>query len=183
MKSPVPYLTDAEYAALSLPERWLAQARSQVGVREATGHNDGEVEKYLVAAGKAAKSRLPYCAAGQYWCALQAGADPAQLPERPAAVSEWRKWATARGRKSIVPKRGRLAFWTDLGADGVERGHIGIVAQVFPLGVFRTIEFNTNGEGDREGDGVMQKFRSLAGLMKHHRWGFIDLEGLQGAAV
>ena len=179
MPSPVKWLTDEQYERLPLPERWLAQAKSQVGISELTGHNDGpEIDKYLEAAGKKAGSKLPYCAAGQTWCALQAGAKRENLPKFPAGVAEWRKWATEEGRRLSEPGRGMLGYWTNPGIYG-EPGHIFIIAG-YALGVLRTIEFNTNGEGSREGDGVRERFRTLKGMKKNARWGFIDLEGLDG---
>lgn len=178
MKSPVPFLSDDEYSRLPLPERWLMQARSQVGVREATGHNDGEsIDKYLVAAGKPAGSRLPYCAAGQFWCALNAGAKALRLPKYPAGVAEWRRWATETGRRYSVPQRGRLGYWT-VRTDKGEPGHLFMVAGVLPFGVLRCISFNSSEDGSRDGGGVVQHMVTVKGMQKRSFWGFIDVLGL-----
>jgi hypothetical protein len=45
-------------------------ALQQVGIQEKTNRNDGEVVKYLVIFGL--KEGAPYCAAGQYYCFLEA---------------------------------------------------------------------------------------------------------------
>ena len=177
MKSAVPFLTDDEYSRLPLPERWLMQARSQVGVKEATGHNDGEVDKYLVAAGKPPGSRLPYCAAGQFWCGLNAGAKRERLPKFPAGVSEWRKWATQTGRRYSVPQRGRLGYWT-VRTDSGEPGHLFIVTAVLPLGYLRCISFNSSEDGSRDGGGVVQHFVTIKQMQKRTFWGFIEIGGL-----
>lgn len=175
LPSPVRWLTDRQFSNLALPERALQVAASQVGVTEATGRNDGEVDKYLVAAGMGVGSGLPYCAAGVYWCAEQAGADMEKLPPRGkcAAVRNWRAWAgghwVAGWRLVRRPKRGRLFYWLDGG-----KGHIGFVVRAYP-GFFRTIEFNTNGEGSREGDGVRRRTRWTRSLKRHQFSGFIDL--------
>jgi hypothetical protein len=54
---------------------------------------------------------------------------------------------------------------------------MGIVAQVFPDGSFRTIEGNSNDAGDREGYEVAERIRT--GLPNHKRRGFIRLEGVK----
>ena len=178
MASPVKFVSDAEYARLPLPERWLLWARSQVGVRELTGDNDGpEIDAYLLAAGKAAGSRLPYCAAGQLWCGIHAGAKPQRLPKYPAGVAEWRKWATQTGRRYDVPQRGRLGYWTRR-VDTREPGHMFIVAAVLPLGVLRCISFNSSEDGSRDGGGVVQHFVRSSTMRKHTYFGFIELGGL-----
>lgn len=177
MPSPVKWLTDEAYAALPLPERWLAYAASQVGVKEATGRNDGDVDKYLVAAGKPPGSRLPYCAAGQFWCAIHAGAKPQRLPKYPAGVAEWRKWATQTGRRFSVPKRGMLGYWTDR-REGSEPGHMFIVAGVLPFGVLRCISFNSSEDGSRDGGGVVRHLVRCSTMKRHTYSGFIDTGGL-----
>ena len=177
LPSPVRWLTDEQFSNLPLPERMLQVAASQVGVTEETGRNDGEVDKYLVTAGMGVGSGLPYCAAGAYWCAEQAGAAMGYMPQRGlcAAVRNWRAWTLAGihefqwRRHWLKPKRGRLFYWLN---DG--RGHIGFVVRAFP-GFFRTIEFNSNGEGAREGQGVVRRTRWTRSLKRNQFSGFIDL--------
>ena len=64
-------------------------ALTQVGTREKSGHNDGDVEKYLKALGL--KKGDAYCAAGQYWCFLVSadalGLDPVDIPIKRTGVA------------------------------------------------------------------------------------------------
>ena len=177
-KSPVKWLTDSAYDLLPSDQRAIAQADSQVGVREAGGANKGQrVEEYQFVAGLGKGGGHPWCAAFVYWCLLKAGADPKRLPPigQCAAVRNWRTWAKDTGRIAAEPARGRLFFWVNKSGFG----HIGFCLGPSVLGVFRTIEGNTDGEeGSREGDGVYKRFRTVRGLKKMHRSGFISLTGV-----
>lgn len=170
--SPVPWLTSNGYSAIPASEKAVAWADSQVGVRE-DGRNRGEdVVAYQEAAGLGTGGGFAWCAAFVTWCLLCAGAKRVRLPKNPAAVRNWVALADERGAIVISPARGRLFFW--LHENGT--GHIGFCLGGAVLGVFRTIEGNTDGEaGSREGDGVYKRTRTLRDLQKRHRCGFIDM--------
>ena len=115
---------------MSQREKVVAVYTSQIGVREATGKNDGvQVETYLryTKLGKG----YAWCAAFTCWVYGQAG-----------VMNPRSAWAPA-----MVPpgKMKRVA-------------HVGFVDQWGPKEVV-TVEGNTNGAGSREGDGVYKKKR------------------------
>lgn len=152
MKSPVKYLTDAEYTALKPRERALHFAHAAVGKRE-VGINAGPfVTQVLAAVGLG--PGFPWCAAFVSWCLKSAGASGGPMFGR-AAVRNWAKWAKDNSRIVREPERGDLFYWLNQNLTG----HIGFVTEVLPTGEFRTIEGNTNDDGSREGDGVYRRVR------------------------
>lgn len=161
-------MTGAAYRVAAIPERALAWASSQVGARE-TGRNKGpEVDRYLASTGLS--PGYPWCAAFVNWCIRKVGKSLAPRTGR-AAVFSWANWAEESGRLSQTPKRGDLFFWLDRRGFG----HIGFVTSVLPGGVFTTIEGNTDEAGSREGVKVARRVRTVAGLKRNHRHGFITL--------
>lgn len=141
----------------------LKIASSQIGIREATGNNDGpQVEKYLAYTGN--KKGEPWCAAFVSWVFGQAGFQrprtawsPSLFPKpRLVAVS---KPATVFG--IYFPDKGRIA-------------HAGIVEKQKENWLY-TIEGNTNIEGSREGDGVYRKIRHIKTIKYYADW--INMEG------
>lgn len=175
-KSPVRWLTDAQYASLPIGHRLAAWADSQVGVRESGSNKGRMVEEYQQVAGLGRGGGFAWCAAFVYWCCLKAGGVASRLPSRGqcAAVWRWAEWATQSGRRRSAPARGRLFYWVDKDRSG----HIGVCLGDPVLGIFRTIEGNTNLLGSREGDGVYKRTRTVAGLKLKHQYGFIDLAGV-----
>jgi hypothetical protein len=131
----------------------LEQARSYIGVREASGRNDGpEIERWLNLAG--AFKGDPWCAAFVFGCGWDAGyavfPRSAWSPDMVAGgwkVSDFpsRQAAPASAFGIFFPGKGRVA-------------HTGLI-ESDNLRAFCTIEGNTNGAGSREGDGVYRKFR------------------------
>lgn len=182
MPSPVKWMTDEQYEEATLPERALAWADSQVGKREdPPGSNQGpEVDEYLRAAG--VTPGLPWCASGVYWCLLQAGADPVDLPAKgqSAAVWRWRNWAWDKGHNRVMPGRGLLFYWF---RKKQKSGHMGFcLSSRLVLGrihIYRTIEFNSNALGSREGDRVVKRTRVLLTSNDEREYGFIDLSSLK----
>ncbi len=131
---------------------------NQVGVREATGANDGEqVEAYLASVGL--DGGYAWCAAFVHWAHRQVGIvaranawSPSWFPESRLVYQR-----TTRARSNLplpgdvfgiyFPNKRRIAhvgFVEDWGAD-----------KPFAM----TIEGNTNDFGSREGDGVYRKKR------------------------
>lgn len=176
-QSPVAWLSDERYARLPAAHRALAWAARAVGEKE-SGRNRGPfVEHVQERAGLGSGGGFAWCACFVYWGLAQAGVPAGRLPARgeSAAVRRWVEWAGRQGRLVRSPQRGDLFYWLDESG----QGHIGWVLGKPLLGVFATIEGNTDvSQGSREGDGVYRRTRMMRNLVKMHRYGFIRLEGL-----
>lgn len=154
--------------SVSLAERVLAVANSQIGVREQPlGSNRGpEVDEYQRRVGLDPAGRHPWCAAFLYWCFDEAAKDlsvPNVVPKTAGVLRMWRRGinhasvvlkATNVSRNKVKPG---MVFFLDFGRG---RGHIGIVSAVEGNRI-RTIEGNTNGGGTREGIGVFARTRPI----------------------
>lgn len=175
--SPVKWLTDQQYAAASQSEKALAWADSQVGVKESGANRGKPVQEYQAVAGLGSEGGFAWCACFVYWCLIKAQTREKNLPAKGkcAAVQNWSSWSKFRLRTVTKPQRGRLFYW--LNTNGT--GHIGWCLGPSILGIFRTIEGNTdNDAGSREGDGVYKRTRHLSFLKAKHEYGFIDLKEL-----
>jgi hypothetical protein len=85
-------------------------------------------------------------------------------------------WFKRRGRWTMRPAEGLVAFF-DFPGDGVERvSHVGFVERVEPDGTIVTIEGNTDERGGRTGGKVMRKARR-AGIVGY---GIPDYQELAG---
>lgn len=139
---------------------------SQLGVREATGHNDGKaVEMYLKSV-KVSKG-APWCAAFVHWCL-----DSAKIKN---SITAWSP--TAHNKKHVVyggrqlieepksgdvftlwfPKMGRIA-------------HTGFYHRRVNSSVYESVEGNTSEKGARDGDGVYRRYRSYKATYSITRW-------------
>jgi hypothetical protein len=177
IKSPVRWMTDNQYQNAAIGQRAIAHADSQVGILE-SGPNQGQrVEEYQEISGLRRGGGYPWCACFVYWILVKSGTNPKFLPAvgACAAVRNWIKWAKSNSRRIQKPHRGALFYW--LNQD--QTGHIGFCLGPTVLGIFRTIEGNTDREqGSREGDGVYKRTRTLWQLKSKHQFGFISLENL-----
>ncbi len=140
--------------------------RGEVGVREATGRNDGErVEAYLSAVGL--PKGHPWCAAFVAW-AFREGDVPAPRSAWSPAWFPGDRVVYARGQTPgydwrpgdvfgiYFPSKGRIA-------------HVGFIDGA--RGAFyETVEGNTNARGSREGDGVYRKLRPKRTIHRVSRW-------------
>lgn len=150
-----------------LQDELIRQAGDQLGVTEATGHNDGPaVESYLKAVGLG--KGYAWCMAFVYWCAKQAAKKLNLVNPLKATGGVLDEWASGRGTHLTVPVPGCIFIMKH--ASGY---HTGIVTGVFPNGLLHTIEGNTNSNGSREGTAVLRKIRYTADMV-----GFIGLEDL-----
>lgn len=143
-------------AMTAFEDELIKQAGSQLGVTEATGHNDGvAVEKYLASVGLG--KGYSWCMAFVYWCAKQAalklGITNPLLQTGGVKV----EWDSKRGTKLSVPRQGSQFFIVH--GDGT--GHTGIVTGVLQGGDFHTIEGNTNSDGSRNGTQVLRRTRNV----------------------
>ncbi len=138
--------------------RVIAIAKSQIGVREATGNNDGlDVEKYLHYTGN--KKGDPWCASFVSWIFGKAGYHQPKSAWSPALFPKARQLqnpATAMVFGIYFPKLKRIA-------------HCGIISKVNDKWIY-TIEGNTNIVGSREGDGVYQRIRHERGIAFYANW-------------
>jgi hypothetical protein len=141
-----------------LQDEIIKQAGSQIGVREATGHNDGEaVEKYLKSVGLG--KGYSWCMAFVYWCAKQAANKLNLINPLKQSGGVLDEWQSGRGTHIKVPEPGAI-FIMDFGGG---EGHTGIITGVFPeKDLLHTIEGNTNNDGSREGIGVFRKDRHIS---------------------
>lgn len=123
----------------------------------------------------------PYCAAGVSWCFHAAGASGFPYSGGSQFI---RAWFEQHGKLSWTPDdllkwRGALFGWSN--GDG--HGHIGFVAKRFQaqshVVSVGTAEYNTNGSGDRDGEGAYALVRSMSGP---HRLWFLDVSEFQGGA-
>lgn len=135
---------------------------SQIGVTEKTGHNDGEVEKYLKAVGLSKGN--PYCAAFQFWCfdsarkALRFSTESIPVKQTGLANGLFNQ-AKQDGTQSIY-----RAFLDDLiiwKQQKSSKGHVGRIIEIRANGWVVTVEGNTGGANQREGDGVHKKLRNI----------------------
>lgn len=151
-------------------EKVLKVASAEVGVREKTGRNDGEVDKYLRAVGLGG-SRAPYCAAFVHWVGMQALGDANPYPR-----TAWSPSMVAGGRRVTGDFRplGGEAFGIWFSSKN-RVAHTGIVEKREGASLV-TIEGNTSGDAaagsaaDREGGGVYRKRRHLRTIYNARDW-------------
>ena len=142
-----------------LADEVIKIAGTQVGVREATGHNDGPaVESYLKSVGL--EKGFSWCMSFCYWCTKQASINlklQNPLKQTGGVLDEWNSGKGVHLTKD-KPEPGSLMIMDHGGG----QGHVGIVTGVFlDKGEIHTIEGNTNDNGSREGIGVFRKTRIL----------------------
>lgn len=146
-----------------LRQKLVSVAESQVGVKEATGKNDGkEVEQYLqsVNLGKG----YAWCAAFMTWCHNKAGIDNPKSAWSP----DWFKTNVVyqRNKPTIAAFKSKPGQVFGLYYEKLGRiGHVGMIVCEDKLH-YRTIEGNTGSDGGREGDGVYRKIRSKKLMFK-----------------
>lgn len=133
-------------------------ARSQLGVREATGRNDGAaVARYLKVTGLGVGHA--WCAAFVSWVYFSAGYNQPRTA-----------WAAAlfpKARESLQPKPADV-----LGIYSVKLkriAHCGVVERRYNEWII-SVEGNTNATGGREGDGVYRKWRHRRTIARFSDW-------------
>lgn len=150
-------------------ELFVTVARRFVGIRESSRNRfPGDVKVWASTSYPDGwKNREPYCAAGVCHVVHIADLESMELdfPNRPksAAVSGWKTWARdpKNGVQILRPTDKLLAG--DIVSFLPHFSHIGIVSQPVLVGKqIRTIEFNTNDAGSRDGDGIYEKSRPLS---------------------
>ncbi|MCD0486965.1 peptidoglycan-binding protein [Pedobacter sp. MC2016-14] len=133
-------------------------AKAEIGVRELSGHNDGQRVAAYQKAGDCTKGD-PWCAAFISWVFKQAG--------YPAPRTGWSPNLFPSSRVVKVPERG-----TVLGIyfPALKRiAHCGLVTGVHNNWVY-SVEGNTNVAGSREGDGVYARIRHRKSISRYADW-------------
>lgn len=138
--------------------RLLTIAQSQLGVREATGNNDGvQVEKYLAYVGF--KKGNPWCAGFVSWCFGQAGYGAPRTAWSPALFPP---------KRLVFEPSPAMVF--GIYFESLKRiGHCGLVESTRD-GIVYTIEGNSNSEGGREGNGVFRRLRHKRTIKAFANW-------------
>ncbi|WP_109301013.1 CHAP domain-containing protein [Aquimarina sp. AU474] len=138
----------------------------EIGVREATGNNDGkDVEKYLksVDLGKG----NAWCAAFVHWVFEQCGVEN--------SINAWSP--TAENKKNFVwnkkqwykkPKSGDVFCLYYSSKRRI--GHTGFFDLMINSKIYQTVEGNTDATGGSEGDGVYRRKRSINSTYSISRW-------------
>ncbi|SMD15067.1 hypothetical protein SAMN04488101_1189 [Pedobacter nyackensis] len=139
-------------------EQIVAIAQSQIGIREATGNNDGpEVEAYLASVGL--KKGEPWCAAFLSWVFKKGGYS--------APVTGWSPALFPSRRLVKIPAPGVLfgVYFPSL----KRIAHCGVVERVNGNWL-SCVEGNTNTNGSRNGDGVYRKLRHVKTIYRYSDW-------------
>ncbi len=118
----------------------LALAEARAGVHEIGTSNRGpRVDQYQQADDLPGEG-YPWCMAFIQWCYRTAGRT---LPTLTASVGSFAAWARKAGWITTRPARGDIVCF-NFDADNWP-DHVGIVRQVLPAGLIRTVEGNTSG--------------------------------------
>lgn len=147
---------------LSAEERQYQQllniARGELGIREKTGHNDGEaVERYLASVGL--KKGDPWCAAFISWIFKKAG-----YPQPRTG------WSPSLFNGKVNTRSPAPGFVFGIWFPELKRiAHVGLVEKLEGDWLI-SIEGNTNIAGSREGDGVYRKRRHRKSIHSFANW-------------
>ncbi|SHM72899.1 CHAP domain-containing protein [Rhizobacter sp. OV335] len=158
-------------------EKLISIARKEIGTREGPANNTGARVVEYQGATWLQPGAWPWCAAFTCWIMRELLEDEAvraylstyfkrpgltfaqadKLRCRDASAFGWEKWAASAGFQ--VLSEASLARAGDFVV--YDFSHIGLVIedQASPTDKIKTIEGNTNGHGEREGDGVWAKER------------------------
>ena len=143
------HLISRKVAPYAVKNAIISIAQSQIGVREATGKNDGlNVAQYLAYTGE--QKGAPWCAAFVSWVFGRAGFGQPKTAWSPALFPLQKRTTNIQPATVFgiyFPALKRIA-------------HCGFVERLEGHWII-TIEGNTNVAGSREGDGVYRKRRLL----------------------
>jgi hypothetical protein len=168
---------------MTLTDKALEIARTQIGVKE-TGTNSGpEVDKYLAAVGL--RPGFAWCVAFTFWC-YQEAAKTLSLPNphiRTAGVLDHYNRAPRVGANRIgvqaaliTPTRIKPGMLFVMRFQG-GLGHTGFVVSVdYAEKTIRTLEGNTNSKGGREGVAVMERLRPIKSCHGFIDYGTVELK-------
>lgn len=151
---------------MTLQEKALEIAKTQIGVEEAPGHkNTGkQVEKYLASVGLG--PGFSWCMAFVYWChqqAAEAMGRKALMFKTGGVLEQWHQRKDQ--YRATFPQAGDV-FIMDFGKG---LGHTGIVEKV-EEDVIHSIEGNSNDQGSREGYEVCRRTRPRNKILGYLRF-------------
>ncbi|ULT23567.1 CHAP domain-containing protein [Sphingobacterium sp. E70] len=142
----------------NLRERIVAIAAQEIGVQEATGHNDGvRVEEYLAYTGLA--KGHPWCAAFASWCYGQAGLSAPRNAWSPALFPIARRYTEQQIREETIQPADLFGIYNRKLA---RIDHVGIVQKVQGCWI-RTVEGNV-------ADQVVSKRRPVLAIHAFSNW-------------
>lgn len=141
--------------------------RSQIGVRELSGRNDGRQVEIFLASCKLTKGN-PWCAAFVTWTFKTAGVKTVISGYSPVWFPAGKTIYTRGARSNTTPGTADVfGIWF---ASKKRIAHVGFIDD-WPQGNYAiTVEGNTNEAGSREGDGVYRKRRLKNQIYKISRW-------------
>lgn len=139
---------------------------SQIGVKEATGHNDGpEVEIYLRAVNQAPGA--PWCAAFVSWSYTINGVSNPKSAWAPTYFPTSKVIYARDGQMTALPQKADV-FGIYFANQG-RIAHMGFI-HVWGSRIVTTVEGNTNDQGSREGTRVAMKRRPTRTIYKVSRY-------------
>ena len=142
----------------------VEQARRAIGIKEATGRNDGPVVDEILASVKLEGTRAPWCAAFIVWVGDKAfGATLFNPYPRSAWSPVFVAEPTWDRQRRGVPLKPADVFGIWFNSMG-RVAHVGLVEKNEGDWLV-TIEGNTNGGGSREGDGVYRRRRLAVNVL------------------
>jgi hypothetical protein len=137
-----------------------------MGIKEATGHNDGpEVEKYLAYVGF--KAGAPWCAAFVCWSYGQGCVDNPKTAWAPSLFPDNRTIYIRNAYKKALPQKADLFGIYYSGPGRV--CHVGFIEE-WGDRMILTVEGNTNDAGSSEGTRVAMKRRPTRTIYKVSRY-------------
>lgn len=139
----------------------IITAQHEAGVHEEGGNNCGaRVEEYLASVGLPKGN--PWCAAFVAWCFHSAG-----YKGWPATGDTWaiRTWALSHKCYNIAAQEGDVFLLLDHHGDPMHTGFVVSISN----GMVHTVEGNTGGQSDTDGDGVHRKARPV-GDCRYVHW-------------
>jgi hypothetical protein len=151
---------------MTLQEKALEIAVTQLGVEEAPGHkNTGkDVEKYLKSVGLGAG--YSWCMAFVHWSFADASDKMGRQNPMFKTGGVLEQWRQRKDKfRALTPQPGDV-FIMDYGKG---LGHTGIVEKV-ELDIIHTIEGNTNDDGSREGYEVCRRTRPRNKILGYLRF-------------
>lgn len=138
----------------------------ELGVREATGHNDGErVEQYQ----KSTKNRSgdSWCASFVKWCFDQAKVKTTITGWSPSAQNS-RNLVYAKGVFIKEPQEADVFTIYSISQKRIH--HTGFFHRRINEAIYETVEGNTNVDGSSNGNGVYMRRRSFHATYTISRW-------------
>lgn len=145
---------------MTLADRAVEIAISEVGVRE-VGRNRGQrIEEYLATVHLDPGD--PWCAAFVAWCFARAAAErgvSSPVPGVGAVNKLWRQCPAT--WRQAQPTVGAIFIHFENPENPYSHGHTGLVVSVEDS-LCHTVEGNTDNGGSREGDGVYRRVRDKA---------------------